>query len=118
MITTINEFKEQLNKKDIIVTIPQRTKWEEYQKELDAAKNGETLNFKVRYFPKTDIGNKCFICYRNEIIGYHIISGLSEKEFTCTTTGNKFNGKFIERTGDFYKIKPIPMQGFQGYRYF
>lgn len=120
MITTINEWK-QINEsqnRDIIITIPKNTKWEEYKKELAKARQGQSLNFKVAQFPKTGKGNKCYICYNGNVIGYHFISQLSNKAFTCTTTGRNFSGKFVERTGKFYKIEPIPMKGFQGYRYF
>lgn len=44
--------------------------------------------------------------------------GMSEKEFKCTTTGNVWKGKFIERSGKFYEIEPILMKGFQGFRYY
>ena len=40
------------------------------------------------------------------------------KSFDCTTTGEHWEGKFIQRTGGFHKIDPIPMKGFQGFRYF
>ena len=116
MITNINEFKENMN--DIIITIPKSIKWEEYQKELDAAENGQILNFKVNHFPKTCNGCKCYICYNGEIIGYHIISGMSEKIFNCTTTNKEWKEKFIERTGKFHKINPITYKGFRGFRYF
>lgn len=104
--------------KDIIITIPKSTKWVEYQKELDRSENGEILNFKVNFFPKTKIGKRCYICYNGNIIGYHIISGMSKKEFQCSTTGKLWSGNFIERTGKFHEIDRIPMKGFQGYRYF
>lgn len=42
---------------------------------------------------------------------------MSEKEFNCTTTGRKWKGKFIERTGKFHYIIPVSMTGFQGFRY-
>lgn len=104
---------------DIIVTIPKSIKWEDYKKELDAVKDySQIMNFKVNNFPKTAKGNKCYLCYNGNIIGWMEIVGLSEKEFTCTTTGNKWKGKFIERSGPFHKIDPIPMKGFQGFRYF
>jgi len=105
-------------KQDIIITIPKTINWYDYQNELDAAENGQTINFKVANFPNTDIGNKCYLCYNGKIIGYMIVSGLSEKEFECTTTGKKWKGKFIERTGKFFKIEPILCKGFQGFRYF
>ncbi len=116
MITTINEFKNNLFK-DIIITIPKSINWNDYKSELEAAERGEILNFKTNNFPKTQPGNKCYICYDGNIIGYHIISGMSEKEFQCTTTGNIWKGKFIERTCKFYEIEPISMKGFQGFRY-
>ena len=116
MFTTINEFREMYN--DIVITIPKSIKWSEYEKELSAAADGDTLNFKVNFLPKTSVGNKCYVCYNNQVIGYHVISGLSKKTFKCTTTGNDWSGNFIERTGIFHRIEPIPMRGFQGFRYF
>ena len=126
MMTRISEFKSSprpvmINKigpRDIVITIPKSVKWDDYKKELYAAMNGETLNFKVNAFPKTAAGKRCYICYCGEVIGYHVISGMSEKEFTCTTTGNEWKGKFIERTGHFHMIEPVPMKGFQGFRYY
>ncbi len=103
---------------DIIITLSKNILWEDYKKELKAAENGYSLNFKVNNFPNVNIGEKCYLLHDGFIRGYMIISGLSEKEFDCTTTGKKWRGKFIERTGEFHYINPIPMRGFQGYRYF
>lgn len=103
---------------DIIITIPKSINWKDYQQELNAAANGEVMNFKVNSFPNTAIGKRCYVVHDGEIKGYMIISGMSEKSFTCTTTGKEWKGKFIERTGKFYKIDSIKMKGFQGYRYF
>jgi hypothetical protein len=116
MITTIMEFKESL--RDIVVTIPKSVKWEDYEQELIAAENGEILNFKVNGMPRTGVGNRCYICYNGNVIGYHIISGLSNKSFDCTTTGRGWSGNFMERTGKFFRIEPVPMKGFQGFRYY
>jgi len=104
--------------KDIIITLPKNIKWGDYEKELEKAKNGEIMNFKVSNFPKTKKGNKCYICHDGYIKGYMIIYGLEEKDFICTTTGKHWKGKFIQRTGDFYKINPVPYKGFQGFRYY
>lgn len=105
---------------DIIITLPSNIEWSEYEKELERVKDGsEILNFKVNNFPtKTKVGEKCYLLYRGNIIGWMYIFGFSKKEFTCSTTGKKYEGKFIERSGHFYKIDPIPMKGFQGFRYF
>lgn len=106
-------------KKDIIITIPKSIKWEDYEQELLAAKKGAIMNFKVPFLPKNDIvGSKCYLCYNGYIIGYMYICGVSDNGFKCTTTGKQWVGKFIQRSGDFYKIDPIKMRGFQGWRYF
>jgi len=106
--------------KDIIITIPSITKWEEYQKELDLVKDGKyVMNFKVTSYPKqTEVGKKCYLCYKGNIIGYMFITALSDKPFNCETTGTAWVGKFIQRSGEFHKIAPIPMKGFRGFRYF
>lgn len=103
--------------KDIMITIPKNISWEDYEKELEAAANGEVMNFKVQHFPKTSKGNKCYIVHNGKVKGYMTISGLTEKSFTCSTTGKEWTGKFIERTGKFHKIEEYDMKGFQGFRY-
>jgi|ERR1039458_6199952 hypothetical protein len=109
-----NEFS------DIVITIPASIDWSEYKKEIDTVKDGSNvMNFKISNFPKrTKEGCKCYLCYKGNIIGWMKIVGMREKEFTCSTTGKKFKGKFIERSGTFNYIEPIQMKGFQGFRYF
>ena len=104
---------------DIIITIPKNIKWEDYEKELEKVKDGsEVINYKVNNLPKINIGDKCYIVYNGFIKGYMFIVGFGKKEFICSTTGTKWQGNFIERSGKFYKIKQIPMKGFQGFRYY
>lgn len=105
---------------DIVITIPKKIDWSEYEEELEKAKNGEIMNFKVPTLPtKTKVGNRCYLCYNGNIIGYMIVCGLSKDGFVCTTTGKKWEGNFVQRSGEFFKLdEPIPYAGFQGYRYF
>lgn len=105
---------------DIVITIPSTIDWKDYEKEIKAVEDGsQVMNFKVSNFPKkTKIGNKCYLCYKGQIIGWMKIVGMEEKEFTCTTSGKQYKGKFILRSGPFNKIPPIKMTGFQGFRYF
>lgn len=114
------KLRESLNiKKDIIITLPKSVKWVEYEKELDKVKGGEEIiNFKVNNFPKINVGCKCYLVHDGFIRGWMEVVGLSEKEFTCSTTGKKWVGKFIERSGPFHNIDPILMKGFQGFRYY
>ncbi len=104
--------------RDIIITVPKSVKWEDYENELRAAEEGQILNFKVPNKPDVAKGSKCYIVYDGNIVGYHIVSGVSRKKFECTTSGKQWEDAwYIERTGKFNKIEPIPMKGFQGYRY-
>ena len=112
------KLRESLEIKDIIITIPKSIKWDDYEKEIKAVEDfTHVINFKVNHFPKTNVGSKCYLVYDGNIIGWMKIVGMSEKDFTCTTTGKEWKGKFIERSGPFNKINPIPMKGFQGFRY-
>lgn len=92
----------------------------EYEKELKAVEDGTSvLNFKVPFFPKNSkVGNKCYMVYKGAIIGWMNIVGFSEQEFACDVTGKKWKGKFIQRSGKFNSIDPIPYKGFQGFRYY
>lgn len=105
---------------DIIITIPKKIKWVEYQKELDIVHDGSnTMKFKVPFFPKsTNIGDRCYVVHNGCIRGWMEITNFMEDSFTCTTTGRKWHGKFIERSGQFHKIRPIAYKGFQGWRYY
>jgi hypothetical protein len=106
--------------KDIIITLPAKIKWEDYQEELNAVKDGgAVLNFKVPYFPKeTAVGCKCYLIHQGHIRGWMEIVGMEEQDFVCEITGKQWTGKFIQRSGLFHEITPIPMKGFQGFKYF
>lgn len=104
----------------ICITIPKTIKWEDYQKELDAvADYSQEMNFKVPFLPKdVKVGDRCYLCYNDEIIGWMTISSLGPKSFDCTTTGKEWEGNFISRSGPFHKLKtPTPCKGFRGFRY-
>lgn len=113
----------------IIITLPSNIEWTEYAKELDAARAGSVLNFKVSNFPNlVGIGDRCYLTWRGYVRGYMTITGFSEKEFECETTGRPWRGKFIERSGNFtYLCNPyadestidpkLKYKGFQNYRY-
>lgn len=103
---------------DIIITIPKSISWKDYEKELAKVRDGsQVMNFKVSNFPKTKSGNRCYLVHNGEVKGWMKIVGVSEEEFTCTTTGKQWKGKFIKRSGPFHYIEPLEIKGFQGFRY-
>jgi len=109
-----------VNKIGICITIPKDIEWSEYQRELDAvADYSNEINFKVNCLPKNvQVGDRCYLCYRGNIIGWMEISSMGPKEFDCSTTGKHWCGNFISRSGPFHKLKvPTPCSGFRGFRY-
>lgn len=105
----------------LVITLPSSVKWEDYEKEIEKVKNFKNvMNFKVHSFPKgVKEGDKCYVVHQGFVKGWMKIVGFSEKEFDCSTTGKKWRGKFVERSGPFhYLVEKIPMKGFQGFRYF
>ena len=116
----INYINENENNLAVCITIPKTVNWEDYQKELDAvADETHEINFKVPSLPtKVKVGDRCYLCYNNQIVGWMKISYLGEKRFKSTVGGKYWNGLFISRTGKFNKLdNPIPCRGFRGYKY-
>lgn len=107
--------------KAICITIPQKIKWENYQKELKAVEDGkQVLNFKVPRLPK-DINNikRCYLCYKGKIIGWQSIVGcVKDGEFDCSINGKHWKGNFIQRGGKFHYLKNhIECKPFRGFKY-
>jgi len=110
-----------INKRGIVITIPKTIKWEEYQKELDAVADwSHVMNFKIHNKPKDlNIGDRVYLCYNGQIIGWQTFVGYYQGSFDCTTTGNEWEGTFIQRSGPFHYLQtPIPCNGFRGFKYF
>ncbi len=101
-----------------MITIPANIDWDVYSQELTKAEAGEIMNFKVFALPVcSGVGAKCYLCYKDKLIGYMIVCGIGPESFTCITTGTKWDGNFIQRTGKFFEIEPVPYKGFRGFRY-
>jgi len=114
------ENNQKTKKIGICITIPQTVKWEDYKKELDAVADwSQVMNFKVANLPKNlEKGCRVYLCYKGNIIGWQTFVGTYVGEFDCTTTGKKWNGGFIQRSGPFHYLnKPIPHKGFRGFKY-
>jgi hypothetical protein len=104
----------------IMITLPADIEWSEYERELARVHDGrEVMNFKVPFLPRhAKQGDRCYLVWRDAIRGWMEITGLAENvEFLCSTTNRFWRGNFIQRSGPFHPIKPIPRQGFRGFRY-
>lgn len=118
MYTTLESWKSKPEPIGIIITLPKSVSWEDYELELAEAANGAVMNYKLSAFPKIKKGDRCYVCHDGAVKGFMLITGFSEKSFTCTTTGKHWNGKFIERSGSFQPVEfEKPMKGFMGFRY-
>lgn len=107
---------------DIVITIPKNIKWEDYLKEIYTVQGGkEMMLFRVPKLPKKlNIGDRCYLCYQGQIVGFMKVSWASYiAGFDCTTTGNHWDaGNYVGRSGSFFKMEnPVEYKGFQGFRY-
>ena len=104
----------------LLITLPSTFEWSDYEEELAAVTDESyVMNFKVPFLPKNIEGiTRVYLVYRGNIVGWQKFVGCSTDDFTCTTTGKGWKGKFLQRTGPFHKITPIPYKGFQGFRYY
>lgn len=105
--------------KNIFIALPKKIKWKDYKDELYNAENGQEMLFKVPFLPKhTSIGNRCYVIWRNKCMGWMKVSNLYSGKFTCTTTGKKWDGNFIARTGKFnYVNDDVHYDSFRGFKY-
>ena len=103
---------------DIIITLPAKVSWDLYQQELDMVADGVgVMRFKVPFLPKQK-PERCYLVWRGNVVGWMKVVGVFDGNFSCEVTGNVWIGKFIERSGLFHRLEnPIPMRGFQGFRY-
>lgn len=104
---------------DIVMTIPKSISWEDYEREILAAGQHMVMNYRVPNRPKIEPGERCYIVHHGVVRGYMNVVGVAFRPgFYCTTTGRYWpEGWYVQRSGQFFKIDPIPMKGFQGYRY-
>jgi len=108
---------------DIVVTIPKSKlkQVEEEEKALsDAISKGEKWNFfwSLGRMPKRvkDL-ERCYFLWDGAIRAYHDIVDLDE-DMTCEHTGQFYPGVCLVLDPKIHEIKPIPMKGFQGFRYY
>lgn len=119
LTSIINKISQ--TKRSLIITLPEKTRWEDFAEELKKVENyKKIINFKVHNFPNgITKGDKCYLVHNDYIIGWMEIVGFREKTYYNHSIKKRCQGKFIERSGPFhYMSERIPYKGFQGFRYF
>lgn len=107
----------------IILTVPAKVSWNLLEAEFARCEQwSESKLFRVAYLPRSGnvVGAKCYVVHQGQVRGWIAITALiANKRFRCTTTGEVYDGTFIECSGPFsYQKEPIYMKGFQGWRYY
>lgn len=110
---------------DIIVTTPKNKMSEAAQEAEDMKSQGGGYYFRVfpikRYPKNLFSGDKVFYVEDGYIRGFCEVSwrGINTSVVMCFTTGKLYPmGYLVLMKADSWKwIKPIPMKGFQGFRY-
>ena len=108
---------------DILVTIPKsRLNYvaEEEQRVAEGLKKGEKWNFfwSIGRLPKKAHElERCYFLWNGAIRAYHNIVDLDEDMY-CEHTDQFYPGVCLVLDPVIHEVDPIPMKGFQGFRYY
>lgn len=109
--------------KNIIVTTPKSQMNNAAQEAANCLQQGDNAYYFRKFHVKPkglDIGSKMFYVEDGYIRGFGIVSKIEEDNKQCITTGKQHGNGFyaIMPANSWTWIKPIPMKGFQGYKYY
>lgn len=109
---------------DIIVTTPKKLSKQAAQEAEDCKKAGRSYYFRrfaVGRAPKVEKGDRVFYVEDGHVRGFCLVDSVIpiEGAVLCETTCRKYGpGVFVYMDAKSWKwIRPIPMRGFQGFRY-
>ena len=109
--------------RDIIVTTPRNQRATAEQEAKDCIAQGGGFYFRnlgTRTPKYLEIGDRCFYVENGAIRGFCLVKAITtEPEMICDTSGREFGPGvyvFMDATTWFWVV-PIPMVGFQGWRY-
>lgn len=105
---------------DIIVTTPLSQRSIAAQEARNAIASGGGHYFRqLRNRPKRlQPGDRVFYVDGGYVRGFAIVDEIRGGAACCSTTGNQFSGWLVFMEASSWKwIRPVPMSGFQGYRY-
>ena len=110
---------------DIVVTWPKSRTLDSYLEELERAVDlGLEINFRVSSFPKQKV-DRCFVVHDGAVRGWNRILRLewiADKKVSRVRNDSWAGfwpaGYYIVRDPEWHSIEPVPMKGFQGWRYY
>lgn len=111
---------------NLIITWPKKRSLDSYVKACDkAAEDGLQINFRIARPPTRDVkGAKVFVVHDGYMRGFHhLIDVVKRGEGEVSLVrGDAFAGFwpagwYLVRDPTWHMIVPIPMKGFQGWRY-
>ncbi|GAC1533808.1 MAG: hypothetical protein NVS3B1_28240 [Marmoricola sp.] len=101
---------------DIVVTWPQVKPLADYLAELDRALREDLLiNYRVAFLPSAPL-RRCYMVYAGQVRGWCMI--VESKLRGEGEVDGWPAGKYIVRSPWWHPVEPVPMRGFQGWRYF
>lgn len=103
---------------DIIVTTP-KSEHETAQAEAESVKNDpDAFWFRtLRGKPDVEVGDRVYYVDRGMIRGYGIIFDIETGEMEDDAHDCAWNGTHLKQKEWVWLKKPVPMRGFQGFRY-
>lgn len=108
---------------DLVITWPKRRSLQSYLAELDKAERyGQLINFRLGSKPKLEQFERCYMVHDGAIRGWNEVIAVEYKPADTVrdpfTGGYWPGGTYIVRHPFWHPVDPIPMKGFQGYRYY
>lgn len=106
---------------DIIITTPKSEMKTAATEAEQCIRNGGGFYFrKFATLPRNlNPGSRIFYTEDGYVRGFAVVDSVSIGSSTCSTTGRVWEGYIAYMRADSWKwVKPIPLKGFQGWRYF
>lgn len=109
-------------RKDIVVTTPKRLEAIAAQEARQCIEAGKGFYFRTfRAKPRfIDVGSRIYYVEQAYVRGFGTVSEIVSGDMQCETTGIDWGEGYhaVMPAESWYWVKPIAMQGFQGWRYF
>lgn len=114
--------------KDLVITWPKTRNFEDYMTACTGAwMRHEDINYRISKPPSFEFGahaersGRVYVVYDGFVRGYHELKYViyrDDHEVLAVDGGFWPAGWYLVRDPVWYEIEPVPMRGFQGWRYY